>query len=293
MTTPTPAPAPRSWTAASRPRCSRGSVRARIDRPPPPPLSSAHHRVALRSRPTPHLRISPDLAEALCASLPVAPKDKPSPIDRSYYHDVEGWLTSAIAAAAAAAPIAAAARSADLAAGPAAGGVETAATCVLPRMRVLRYTRAGGALPPHTDLPRVGAGGRRSTHTFLLYVGDCGEGGAARPVDSGRTLIARRSRPARAFLCLSHSAPTKRKRPARHAGETLLLEALPGDERLARAGGLAPGARTTLARVPPRRGRLLLMPHACPHAAAPTAGSAPKVVIRGELWFVGDRAASQ
>ena len=47
-----------------------------------------------------------------------------------------------------------------------------------------------------------------------------------------------------------------------------------------------PGARATLARVAPRRGRLLVMPHACPHAAAPTEGSDPKVVLRGELLFV-------
>ena len=33
-------------------------------------------------------------------------------------------------------------------------------------------------------------------------------------------------------------------------------------------------------------GYLLVMPHACPHAAAPTEGSDPKVVLRGELLFV-------
>ena len=32
----------------------------------------------------------------------------------------------------------------------------------------------------------------------------------------------------------------------------------------------------------PRRGRLLIMPHACPHAAAPV-DSVPKTLIRGEL----------
>jgi len=65
-------------------------------------------------------------------------------------------------------------------------------------------------------------------------------------------------------------------------GETLLLQGLPGDAALAASGGVAPGGRETLARVAPRRGRLLLMPHACPHAAAPTV-DVPKVLVRGEL----------
>ena len=63
-----------------------------------------------------------------------------------------------------------------------------------------RAAAPGGALPPHTDLPRAApdvSPAARTTHTFLLYVGDCNGG-----------------------------------------GETLLLEALPGDERLALAGGL-------------------------------------------------------
>ena len=65
-------------------------------------------------------------------------------------------------------------------------------------------------------------------------------------------------------------------------GETLLLEAKPGDAKLVGAGGVAAGERQTLARSAPRRGRLLLMPHACPHSAAPVI-SAPKLLIRGEM----------
>ena len=65
-------------------------------------------------------------------------------------------------------------------------------------------------------------------------------------------------------------------------GETLLLAAREGDAALAHAGGVAAGARETLARAVPREGRLLLMPHACPHCAAPTV-SVPKLLIRGEV----------
>ena len=65
-------------------------------------------------------------------------------------------------------------------------------------------------------------------------------------------------------------------------GETLLLEAKRGDARLATAGGVVAGERATLARAQPRRGRLLLMPHACPHAAAPVE-DVPKRLVRGEV----------
>jgi hypothetical protein len=40
---------------------------------------------------------------------------------------------------------------------------------------------------------------------------------------------------------------------------------------------------TALADVKPVRGRLLVFPHACPHAGRPVV-DAPKLVLRGELW---------
>jgi len=65
-------------------------------------------------------------------------------------------------------------------------------------------------------------------------------------------------------------------------GETLLLEGLDGDAALVAGGGVAAGERGTMAAVSPRRGRLLLMPHACPHSAAATV-SVPKVLLRGDV----------
>ena len=41
------------------------------------------------------------------------------------------------------------------------------------------------------------------------------------------------------------------------------------------------GDRAAVGMVSPMRGRLLLMPHACPHLAAPVI-EAPKVLVRGE-----------
>ena len=42
-------------------------------------------------------------------------------------------------------------------------------------------------------------------------------------------------------------------------GETTFLEALPGDGLLAASGGVAAGERRSVAKVRPKRGRLLLM----------------------------------
>eukprot|EP00927_Polykrikos_kofoidii_P045461 TRINITY_DN39466_c0_g1_i2.p1 TRINITY_DN39466_c0_g1~~TRINITY_DN39466_c0_g1_i2.p1 ORF type:complete len:827 (-),score=155.07 TRINITY_DN39466_c0_g1_i2:84-2540(-) len=158
--------------------------------------------------------------EALNESLPMAAKEKASPTDRAYFADAEGWVTQQLNAAIAA------------------SGLEVVSE-TLPLMRFLIYPRPGGYLPPHVDLSRTHHG-RKSTHTFLLYLSDCSEG-----------------------------------------GETLMLEALTGDHELAAFGGVAPGERTTVARVAPRRGRLLLFPHHCPHAAAPVV-DAPKLLLRGE-----------
>jgi hypothetical protein len=50
-------------------------------------------------------------------------------------------------------------------------------TSIFQHIRFLNYERPGGILPPHVDLCRVdGASGYRSTHTFILYLTDCGEG---------------------------------------------------------------------------------------------------------------------
>ena len=106
-------------------------------------------------------------------------------------------------------------------------------------MRFLHYPSPGGLLAPHIDLARHHPDDptRRSSHTFLLYLSDCGSG-----------------------------------------GETALLERIP-DPALGPAGGLS----VTIAAVTPRRGRLLLFPHVCPHEGRPVV-QAPKLFLRGELY---------
>ena len=80
-----------------------------------------------------------------------------------------------------------------------------------------------------------------STHTFLLYLSDCHVG-----------------------------------------GETVLLREVGGVADTALVRGTADELERlgVIDSVAPRRGRLLLFPHACPHAGA--AVTAPKILIRGE-----------
>eukprot|EP00978_Attheya_sp_CCMP212_P027743 scaffold93622_cov49-Attheya_sp.AAC.2 len=104
---------------------------------------------------------------------------------------------------------------------------------VFPHMRILHYMHPGSVLAPHVDLSRVdGVTGDRSTHTLILYLYDCDQG-----------------------------------------GETALLQQVSGT-----------GRDVSLATVQPRRGRLLLFPHSCPHEGL-LVESVPKVLVRGEVLF--------
>ena len=58
-------------------------------------------------------------------------------------------------------------------------------------------------------------------------------------------------------------------------GETLLLE---------REGTTFEASGRVLSAVRPLAGRLLVFPHKCPHAGALVMDSAPKLVLRGELY---------
>jgi len=65
-------------------------------------------------------------------------------------------------------------------------------------------------------------------------------------------------------------------------GHTVLLDKLPNEERTKRGQIEAPPS--VLAAVAPRRGRLLLFPHAAPHRAdAVVAEGLPKILLRGEI----------
>lgn len=95
--------------------------------------------------------------------------------------------------------------------------------------RFLEYRKKGSSLDPHTDGTKVcDDTKRKSTHTLLLYLSDCQQG-----------------------------------------GETLLLKHCAWD---------APVLYVTT----PMRGRILIFPHACPHAGN-IVESVPKICLRAEV----------
>jgi len=163
-------------------------------------------------------------------------KEKSAPCSkRSYFCDVEGQLQKLI-------------ERAMLDSGLLSSSSSSSSRCVVyPHVRFLCYDKVGTALPPHVDLNRThpfdddeeedDKKARQSSHTFLLYLSDCQQG-----------------------------------------GETTLLRELtpPG-----RDGEEA----EALATVSPRRGRLLLFPHRCPHRGE-KAVDLPKLLVRGEVLLL-------
>jgi hypothetical protein len=240
--------------------------------------------------------------------LPVADPTKASCSERRYFCDAKGWVREGIAKALAAA--------AEVRQAEEAGVVEeeqeeqeeeeeeeqqqqqeeegepkwgrlqvstkVACTEALPHMRILAYNDVGGDLPPHTDLSRTDTHGRKSTHTFLLYLADCEHG--------GETVLLRSVRAS------SGTAGTAGTGYAtEHAvDEGQAVDASNGASQQEEGGAattfgessnqsLGEGASQVLAAIAPVRGRLFLFPHVCPHAGLPVA-SVPKVLVRGELF---------
>jgi Ankyrin repeat len=155
-----------------------------------------------------------EILKALWAALPEAADTKKKDVPcstRRYFCDAEGHIQDALVAAM-----------------KSCFGADDDFQ-VFPHMRFLCYSEPNTALASHLDLPRTDLrSGLRSTHTLLLYLTDCDEGGA-----------------------------------------TCLL------------GSLNESDRTVLARVRPRRARLFLFPHECPHEGEAVV-DVPKLLLRGE-----------
>ena len=134
---------------------------------------------------------------------------------RSYFCDAEGLLVNAIKKNIQPTLI---------------GGNLNDNVIIFPHMRFLTYEQAGANLARHIDLCRIDDSGNRSSHSFLLYLHDCEQG-----------------------------------------GETLLLQDIQSSTQI-------------LGSVKPRKGRLLLFPHICPHEGNAVI-STPKVLIRGEVMI--------
>ena len=140
--------------------------------------------------------------------------------ERSYFCDASGYVRSALQAAI---------WNAQEVVSPEVGLVIQ----VFAHMRFLDYSVVGTTLNPHVDICRVDPiSGRRSTHTFILYLTDCPQG-----------------------------------------GETSLLGDVSGEKQ-----------SQILACISPKRGRLLLFPHACPHEGN-AVRDVPKILLRGEVFL--------
>lgn len=97
--------------------------------------------------------------------------------------------------------------------------------------RFLEYRREGTSLDPHTDGTKIcDETKRKSTHTLLLYLSNCKDG-----------------------------------------GETLILDRCSWDASI-------------LYPTKPRRGRILLFPHGCPHAGN-IVKDVPKICLRAEVSY--------
>ena len=167
---------------------------------------------------------------ALFPRLPVAPKERGATecASRSYYCDASGHVVRALAAVMR--------RLEAGGQGVVSATTKKVVTEVLPHMRFLDYDKVGGSSPPHTDLCRATLDGRSSTHTFILYLTDCADGGATN-----------------LLRCVS---PKK--------------------------SAVAAGDNNVLAVVTPKRGRLLVFPHVCPHEGEKVV-DVPKILLRGEM----------
>ena len=156
-------------------------------------------------------------------------------------------------------------------------------------MRFLHYSEAGGRLVPHVDLAKsLGPGvvaragvaaddahaALCSTHTFLLYLTAVGAGGETVLLERLAGGPGRKGAAAR---------DGDRARRPRAGGAAASDDEAASDERADVDDAAAwTAACGVIASVAPKRGRLLIFPHACPHAGLAVV-DVPKIVVRGEL----------
>jgi len=152
---------------------------------------------------------SPAFLQALCdtfAKLPLEPRCKETN-DRAYLMDGEGWIGAGLSKAVRLFGNAS----------PVGGGA-------MVQMRYLLYSEAGGGLPAHNDLARTDEGGNRSTHTFILYLTDCGVGGETQLLEhmcgtKGYPVVASVAPVRGRLLLFPHACP--------HLARPVLAEGLP------------------------------------------------------------------
>jgi hypothetical protein len=133
--------------------------------------------------------------------------------------------------------------------------------------RFLEYTKSGSELPPHSDGTKIcDDTGRISTHTLLLYMMDCEEGGHTLLLETaslGQKLFRKK---------ISSDSEDDYKKVSSKDNEMNRHQ----------TDGRQQNYNCIVHAIQPRRGRILLFPHATPHAGAPVV-STPKVCLRAEV----------
>jgi hypothetical protein len=192
------------------------------------------------------------MLSATHGSIPAAPATKESCSSRTYFFDATRVTARAIEAAVRSVLRAAAGHEdTGLDAG------ESNCVAVLPGMRFLHYVNSGGSLAAHVDLAKKDViSGLDSTHTFVIYLSDCAEGGETALLDC---------------LCV----------PKSRSSDGELEEDLPHHHDFRIPAHMLEG-RKVISAVQPRRGRLLVFQHLCPHLGN-VVRDPPKLLLRGEL----------
>lgn len=128
-------------------------------------------------------------------------------------------------------------------------------------LRILEYSQPGSGLSPHTDGIKVCEETNvKSTHTLLLFLSDCARGGETVLLDGSDGWSQRAGVVVPADRVFQHP-------PGNGTG----LDVTDG----CRATRVSLG-------VAPRRGRIVVLPHAWPHAGA-LCQSVPKLLLRAEI----------
>lgn len=232
------------------------------------------------------LFISLQTLDRLSKKLPVAPPSKAACSSRSYYCDSEEFVSSAL--------------------GKVLGSIKQQLSLDLstssakipsiayPHTRFLFYEEAGGSLPAHVDLSRTDPITKvTSTHTFILYLSDCENGGETvllQHIRCGKQDKSRINSPEekeqqKKYIEQQQERALRKEQQRQKYGDST-------DDKVKREKDKKKYKKTkkngdpdsgVLARVSPARGRLLVFPHMCPHEGGVVI-DLPKKLIRGELY---------
>eukprot|EP01127_Copromyxa_protea_P023731 TRINITY_DN9023_c0_g1_i1.p1 TRINITY_DN9023_c0_g1~~TRINITY_DN9023_c0_g1_i1.p1 ORF type:complete len:673 (-),score=103.41 TRINITY_DN9023_c0_g1_i1:8-2026(-) len=239
--------------------------------------------------------------DLLSEHLPVAPPSKASCSSRSYFCDAEKFVGTELENALK--------RIKDrLCETTATEKTNSLPTTAMSHTRFLFYKNAGGSLPAHVDLSRTDPISKiTSTHTFILYLSDCQKGGETillQHIRCGRRDKSKQNTPEqlenqRRFIEQQKQRILRKEQVRQQHGlsdtTTISEKQNKKDKTKTKKPTIVEPARDKeesseieeqsgiLGSVAPRRGRLLLFPHLCPHEGGVVI-DLPKTLIRGELY---------